>query len=37
MQKKSTTPADGQKSNRKLLLWFIIALLIALLPWLVLM
>jgi hypothetical protein len=37
MQKDSTTPTNGQKSNLKLLLWFIIALLIALLPWLVLM
>jgi hypothetical protein len=36
MSDNSITPAEEKKSNRRLWLWFLLALLIALLPWLVL-
>lgn len=36
MAQDPTNPANRPKSDLKLLLWFIIALLIALIPWLVL-
>ena len=36
MSENSLQPVDANKTNRKLLYWFLLALLIALLPWLVL-